>query len=165
MIDLTQATGAIFSDDKKHRFVLWRYWKPGRPFILFIGLNPSRANEFFNDPTIKRCISFAKREGYGGMLFGNLYSLKSPNPAVIKHDLEGANHPNHYRYLVGMLDLCSTVVPCWGSWDFISDAESHVRSLIRSAGRPVMCFGTNRDGRPKHPLYLKSDCPLIPYSL
>lgn len=164
MIDLTKATGAIFSEDKKHRFVLWRYWKPGRPLVLFIGLNPSRAGEFYNDPTIRRCISFAKRDGYGGMLFGNLFSLRSTNPVVIKNDREAANHPSHYTLLTGMLHLCSTVVPCWGSWDFIEAAELKVHSLIQAAGKPVMCFGRNKDGTPKHPLYLKSDCELVPYT-
>ena len=163
MIDLTKHSGAIFSECKQHRFVLWRYWKPGKPFILFIGLNPSRGNEFYNDPTIKRCISFAKKFGYGGLLFGNLFSLRAPIPESVKVDTNFANHPMNYTHLIRMLDLATTVVPCWGSWDFIGPNEAMVTSLIRASGKDVMCFGLNKDGRPKHPLYLKGDSQLIPF--
>jgi hypothetical protein len=157
-------TGAIFSEDRKHRFCLWRYWDMSNPkVVLFIGLNPSRGNEFYNDPTIKRCIAFAKKFGCGGMLFGNLYSLISPDPDSVKANIETASHPLNNEALLYMAQLSSQVVCCWGTWDFIALRKYAVVDMLRAAGISASCFGLNRDGSPKHPLYLKSNCTLMPF--
>ena len=64
---------AIFSPDRIHRYGLWRIWDDALPKVLFIGLNPSTADELKNDPTIRRCIGYAKDWGYGGYIMGNIY--------------------------------------------------------------------------------------------
>lgn len=66
---------AILSDDRKYRYVLSRNWDETKPTVLFIGLNPSIADESEDDPTIRRCINFAKDWGYGGILMTNLLSF------------------------------------------------------------------------------------------
>ncbi len=71
-------SGATFSKDFKHRYKLWRRWDQRKPIVTFIGLNPSRADAITNDPTIRRCIDFAKQWGMGGLIFCNLYSFRTP---------------------------------------------------------------------------------------
>lgn len=58
--------GADFSNDRKYRYALWRIWDRTKPLVMFIGLNPSTANETENDPTIKSVGRISKNNGYGG---------------------------------------------------------------------------------------------------
>ena len=159
---ITGFSSAKFSKCKQHRFVLWRGWDMTKPFILFIGLNPSRGNDFYNDPTITRCINFSKSWGFGGMLFGNLFSKISPKPDVIKNDLDTANHPKANEYLMRMISMADTVVFCWGSWKFIDNRKYFIHTLC-DGKESVKCFSKNKDGNPKHPLYIKSSAQLINY--
>lgn len=160
-------TGAAFSADENHRFALWRWWDFRKPLVLFIGLNPSRGHAFYNDHTIRRCISFTKAWGYGGMMFGNLFTLKSPRPAMVKADPEAACHPKNDEWLLYMMRMAGPVVVCWGSWDFIEKRTHEVIDLLgpRDAGltkRPF-CFGLTKDGSPKHPARLSNKSQLIEF--
>src|ERR1700691_893264 len=64
--------GAVFSPCRRYRYALWREWGvlPGMPdkgYVLFVGLNPSTADETRDDATIRRCIAFAQAWGYSGL--------------------------------------------------------------------------------------------------
>ncbi len=81
-------TGAELSPCKAYRYALWRRWSDAPP-VLFVMLNPSTADESQDDPTIRRCISFAKQWGHGGIIVGNLFAFRSPYP----NDLQTAADP------------------------------------------------------------------------
>jgi len=83
IIYLSTPKGAIFSDDRKYRYVLWRVWNTGKPILGCVGLNPSVANEFKNDPTITRGIVRADRNGFGGFIMTNMYGLVSTDPNTL----------------------------------------------------------------------------------
>ena len=72
--DESTLNGAIISDCGKYRYQLWRKWDPSLPVVLFIMLNPSQADASEDDPTIRRCINYAKSWGYGGIYVGNLFA-------------------------------------------------------------------------------------------
>ena len=77
-------SGAVFNDsNRRFRYALWRFWQPRGDKLLFIGLNPSTANDIKDDPTICKLINFAKFWGFGGLFCGNLFSLVSANPAAL----------------------------------------------------------------------------------
>lgn len=76
--------GADLSFDRTYRYSLWRIWNADKPFVLFIGLNPSAADENEDDPTIRRCINFARRWGYGGLYMANLFALRATDPSEMK---------------------------------------------------------------------------------
>ena len=76
MISISDSAGAIFSTRRKFRYALWRVWGDRENLVLFICLNPSTADETENDPTLNRCIGFAKSFGYGGLLLGNLFAFR-----------------------------------------------------------------------------------------
>lgn len=149
-------SGAIFSGCKTYRYSLWRKWDMKGKFIFFIGLNPSRGNEHYNDPTIKRLIAFAKSWGYGGLYLGNLFAIRSPEPQLVFEDLSRAEGIWCNSYLQAMVKESLTVVYCWGSWPKIDERVKKVTHLIPMG----KCFGVNSDGQPKHPLYLKSNTTL-----
>lgn len=65
--DIKKQTGATFSKDRLYRYQLWRIWDESKPYMNVIGLNPSTADETKDDPTIRRCLGFAKAWGYGAL--------------------------------------------------------------------------------------------------
>ena len=75
---------AFFSKDRLYRYALWRIWDNELPKVLFIGLNPSTADEVKDDPTIRRCIRYALDWGYGGYLMGNIFAYRSTDPKQLK---------------------------------------------------------------------------------
>ena len=60
--------GAILSTDRKYRYVLTRIWDETKPTVVFIGLNPSIADEETDDQTIQKCIGYSKRWRYGELI-------------------------------------------------------------------------------------------------
>jgi len=108
---LSQFSGAVFGQHRAYRFVLWRFWNDS-PRVLFVGLNPSTANEYSDDPTLKRCCAFAEKWGYGGMYFCNLYSYVSTDPGLLsfKEALHAANIPA----ITMATNLVVLVIAAWG---------------------------------------------------
>ncbi len=157
-IDLTILKGAIFSDDRKYRYALWRVWSARKPPLLFIGLNPSTANEVTADPTITRCMVRATRAGFGGLLMANLYAYVSSNPEVLLRDGDYIGGDNDV-YLNQMIGLAGRVVCAWGSFPAANVRAAAVLKLIAEP----YCLEVNRDGQPRHSLYVAYDIPITPY--
>ena len=71
---------AIISDCSKYRYELHREWDKKKKKVLFIMLNPSTADGLNNDLTTIRCMNFAKRWGFGGIMIGNIYPFRAKRP-------------------------------------------------------------------------------------
>lgn len=175
-------TDAILTDDLVHRYGLSRIWDDTLPKILFICLNPSRAGKVTNDATIVRCMNFSKDWGYGGMLFANLYSYRTPyvkGPIIRDTDeleigepeggwqplidnLHIAVGPRCNEFLQGMIDAAEKVVCAWGNWKF---TQERIKEVLPMINKKAFCMGRNKDGSPKHPLYLKSTTQLQNYAI
>ena len=153
--------GAIFSEDRQYRYILWRSWGTG-PMVMWLGLNPSTADERVDDPTIRRMTSFAKSWGYTGLTVCNLFGLISPHPK----DLLAATDPvgNNDRHLLMAADKAASIVCCWGAFNVGSRAQE-VGQLLVLAGHNLQCLGRNRGGSPKHPLYLSTGTALEPFNI
>lgn len=157
---------AEFSSDRVHRYRLDRAWDLGNARrLVVIGLNPSTADELVDDPTIRRCIGFAKRENCGGLIMVNLYSLRATNPADLKSATHrGAGHTNDDFILAACKTPNAIVLAAWGSqgswiWTRAGVVDWHLREhSIR-----LYSLGLTRDGQPRHPLYVKGDAPLQEY--
>jgi hypothetical protein len=150
---------------------------PSRPMVV-IGLNPSVADATSDDPTIRRCVGFAKREGCGEVVMVNLYALVATDPDDLLHDgcatdgergivSNAVGIDNNHTIAAAMVEVeqrGGLVVGAWGATHarYIADRVAVVRKLIGAL--PVWCLGTTRSGAPKHPLYLRNDAPLIPWS-
>lgn len=159
-IDLTIAKGAIFTDDRKYRYALWRVWNPSRQLLLQIGLNPSVANELISDPTITRGMVRADREGFGGFLMANLFAYVSTDPnALLSHDRDYTGEYTDY-YLKEMIRLSGRQLCGWGSFKPVSLRAPIILAMIKEP----YCLGTNADGQPKHPLYVSYNTPMVKYS-
>jgi len=154
--------GAQFSDDRIYRYTLWRIWKEGDGHVLFIGLNPSTADETEDDPTIRRCIGFAKDWGFGGIYMLNIFSFRATNPKELMKTKEPIGEKNNH-YLMMYCDTIGLNVACWGIWGEYLNRGREVLDLLGTDC--LHCFGFTKNMQPRHPLYLKKGTELIEMSL
>ena len=154
------SSGAVFDPERRNRFALWRVWDDAvTRRILFIGLNPSTADERVADPTLRRCIGFAMKAGFGGLFLGNICSFRSPEPSRLP--VRDQESERNYAALCLMHVASHQVVAAWGAHTLPTGAKA-VRERIE-AWPDVMCFGETKGGHPRHPLYLRSDTAMRPW--
>ena len=147
--------GAAVSGE--HRYHLWRKWddKPDIS-ICWIMLNPSTADALEDDPTIRKCVGFAKRWGFNRVDILNLFSYRSSSPKA----LADAGFPNGDQadfYLESILGLTfiRRVVVAWGGWGRKRPSRvAHVLRYLNEANLDPIALGHNQDGTPQHPLYI-----------
>ncbi len=141
-------------EEPYYRYLLYRQWRGGSA-VLFIGLNPSTADQFEDDPTIRRCVGFADRLGFGALYMGNLFAARTTDPRFLS-ELDDPVGPLTDLYLRKMADCTPMVVAVWGghrmAWRRVSDIQTMFPVLY--------CFGQLGSGAPKHPLYLPKDAAL-----
>ncbi len=148
----------------RYRYVLTREFG-GDSTCLFVMLNPSTADADQDDPTVRRCIGFAKRGGFGRLEVVNLYAFRSTLPSTLftAPDPAGPGNICEIREALGRADM---VIAAWGNnvnFGVNSGRVGEVMALIERSGKPVKCFGLTGQGQPKHPLYLRSDAGLMPF--
>jgi hypothetical protein len=158
-MNLFGTEGAIFSDDRKYRYVLWRIWDEKRPFVAFIGLNPSVANELKDDPTIRRVKKFASDWQYGGVYMLNLFAYITPYPAELRscEDPVGEND----KYLEEYGRKCDKVIFAYGSFEEAIERAKKVKEMFTTPFALII----NQDGSPRHPLYVPANTIPVIYSL
>jgi len=151
------ATGATFSENKQFRFSLYRLWDASKEMVFFIMLNPSKAGALINDPTITRCVAFAKSWGFGGIWVGNLFPFRSTDPAELKRNPKPNQSPEYKKvnieHLLEMDRKCTRTVFAWGNHGELFDRDKEIIKLFPWAHAFTLTVG----GHPAHPLYLKGD--------
>lgn len=140
------------SEDKIYRCTLSRTWDSTKPTVLFIGLNPSIADENIDDPTITRCINFAKDLGYGTLLMANLFAFRSTYPKEIYLIDDPIGKDNDY-YLLECVKQSDLIIACWGNNGTYMDREKIIKELVPN----LYCLQKNKNGTPHHPLRLPRD--------
>lgn len=161
----TITKGASFSDCGKYRFVLWRIWNHDMPRLMVIGLNPSTANADTDDPTIKRVMSVAANNGYGGIYMTNCFPIVSSDPSILK-DFDKSVYDQtqmirNTKELVASRLLCADVVFAYGNFKIIE--ETGQSRKLASLFPDAKAFHINKNGSPKHPLYCKSNTVFVPF--
>lgn len=147
--------GAVLSKCENYRYKLWRVWNDNKATVLFIMLNPSTADAENNDPTIRRCIGYAKEWGYGGLYVGNLYAYRATKP----ENLFAAEQPEgeaNRRCIKEMADKCELVICAWGNGK--GKPPKWMKNITE-----LHYLKQNKDGTPSHPLYLPKKLKPIGY--
>ena len=158
---LGSLSSAAFSADRTYRYVLTRTWDQTARTMTWIMLNPSTADAMADDPTNRRCKSFARREGCGGISVVNLFGLRATDPSALSQVPDPAG-PANDRFLE-MHAKASLVVAAWGAGGTLRGRAREVGQRLTAAGVPLKCLGVTKDGHPRHPLYVRADAPLIPW--
>lgn len=159
LFDTDSVSGAEFSECRVYRYALWRRWRwrETSELVMFIGLNPSTADETENDPTIRRCIRFAKDWGYDGLLMMNAYGFRATDPRVMKAADDPVG-PGNDTAFANRRRQAALIVAAWG----VHCSPERARRVCDVLDRPVHCLGTTKSGAPKHPLYLPaSSTPVL----
>ncbi len=148
--------GADLSPCGLYRYRLWRVWDRAHPTMLFIGLNPSTADAEQDDPTVRRCIGFAREWGYGGIEVANLFAFRATDPGKLLTAADPVG-PDNDAWLERLRAGSPAAVAAWGA-----NPLAHSRAKAFGAAlRPLACLGVTKDGAPRHPLYVRKGTPLI----
>ena len=150
---------ANISKDKIYRYTLSRTWDSTKPTVLFIGLNPSIADENIDDPTITRCINFAKDWGYGTLLMANLFAFRSTYPKEI-YLIDDPIGKDNDHYILECVKQSDLIIACWGNNGTYMDREKIIKELVPN----LYCLQKNKNGTPHHPLSLPRDINPIPFN-
>jgi len=141
----------IFSPDRMYRYTLWREWDIFNPdYAMFIGLNPSTADEIKNDPTVRRCIGFAKDWGYGALCMTNAFAYRATDPREIISCALPIGSEND-KWLVKVAKDAGIVIAAWGVNGSFLSRDKGVLKLLHNS---IYCLGKTKDGYPRHPLYV-----------
>lgn len=163
-MSLFKDNGAAFSECRRYRYALWRIWDKAKPMVMFIGLNPSTANESQDDPTIKRVCAIANHNGYGGVYMMNCFPLVSTNPSTMIEFYETSFHEvediENMRWILNISKQCKQIVFAWGNFEVAKERAASLNGYFKNA----MALQINKNGSPKHPLYCRVDTKLIQYN-
>lgn len=160
MFETLLESGAEFSKDKRYRYALWRVWGPSAKRLVIIGLNPSTADETNNDPTIRRCITFADREKCDGLIMLNLFAWRSTDPTLLTH-LDDPIGPKNIETIEDYtVSPDHKIVLAWGTQRVAKKQGPVVIKHLQQRGCKLYSFGLAKSGAPKHPLYLRSNTKL-----
>jgi hypothetical protein len=152
---------AILSPCGTYRYTLERWWDRTRKPLVFVLLNPSTADAETDDPTLRRGVGFAKREGAGGLVFVNLFALRSTDPAALRSHADPVG-PENDHHLLDQVKRVGRAVLAWGVDGVLLDRDAHVIRLLQ--GHELLCLGRTKHGHPRHPLYLPAEAPLVQFA-
>lgn len=139
-----------------YRYRLGRFWDNTKRRVAFVMLNPSTADASEDDPTIRRCMGFAKQWGAGGIEVVNLFAFRSTDPHLLwtQPDPVGPDNNHHVRMVVSGV---SRVVVAWGAGAKGGEVRvGEVMELLIGVNAQPLCLGRTKDGFPRHPLYVKA---------
>ena len=146
-------SGALFSECRRWRYLLWRRWDPARPVANFLMLNPSTADEWKLDPSCTRARLYAERWGYGALIVTNIFGWRATDPEEMKAVRDPVGRGND-RAILRAARESAIVVCAWGNHGAHLGRSAAVRELLAKARIEARVLRMNAGGEPAHPLYL-----------
>lgn len=163
-------SNATFSECERYRYSLRRHWDHDKPAVCFAMLNPSTADAFKDDPTIRRCIGFAKAWGAGGLVVVNLFALRATNPDELYSHASPVAAPSEEHPFYGDRNTAEIIMHSDGlrlvaAWGTHGNLRGRARQVMDALGakRRVECLGVTKDGHPRHPLYVAAATVPVPF--
>lgn len=151
---------ATLSSCETYRYSLSRDWDESLPRVNFVMLNPSTADAFDDDPTIRRCIGFARSWGFGSLVVTNLFALRATDPKTL-HSHPNPVGPNNDKYLRHEALKSHMVVFAWGTNGMFLYRDNAVKRMLVDS-RPY-AIRLTAGGHPSHPLYLPKNLVPVPF--
>jgi hypothetical protein len=154
---------AVISADQKHRYLLTRLWDGGLAGVTFVMLNPSTADATHDDATVRKCVGFAQRYGFGQIAIVNLFSLRARDPVdlIAAQERNGPDADFWIGRATSVLDR--PVLVAWGSVG--ARFPDRTRAVLKLIGRAVRCLSLTKDSHPSHPLMLPYSCVPQPFEI
>ncbi len=159
---LTGETGASFSACERYRYKLWRTWDNG-PWLNFVMLNPSTADERDNDPTVERCQVRATKLGFGSFAVANIFAYRSTQPNVLTLPTVVPIGEGNDEWIQFTARTAAKVMIGWGNHGKFMNRSENVIAMLEEDGLQLFCLDQNKGGCPVHPLYQAYEKPLRRY--
>jgi hypothetical protein len=160
LFEETNSSGAEISNDGIYRYTLTRQWSNG-PCVGWLMFNPSTADARQDDATIRKCVGFSKRWGYGRMVVVNLYAIRSRYPKTVTRMGSAAIGPMNDYWIIQAIKDCGELICAWGCAQYSLEIKSRIDFVLRvdlsedgATIVPVKCLGLRKDRHPRHPLML-----------
>lgn len=147
-------TGATIIDS--YRYSLWREWNSAGPRVTFVMLNPSTADAFADDPTLRCCIRFAQMWGFGMLSVVNLFAYRSSSPRDLLTATDPVG-PENDAYLLQSAMQSTCIIAAWGNYGRYHERDNAVMKLLSDHALHMFCLGCNANGTPCHPLHLRKE--------
>lgn len=155
-------SSAVLSECGVYRYRLTRVWDADAPQACFVMLNPSTADATHDDPTIRRCLGFARSWRCGGIEVVNLFAFRATDPEALL-DAADPIGPGNGDHIHEAAVRCRPVVAAWGAHAKARGRANYVAHGLRQAGVVLKCLGVTKDGFPRHPLYVNATAELADY--
>jgi hypothetical protein len=155
--------GCVLSTCGFYRYALWRIWDTSKPLWMMALLNPSTATEEHDDPTITRCCTRARRGGAGGLVVVNTGAIRETDPDQACRSTDPIGSDNE-AWVRALIPTCSTHVAGWGPNAARFGGDKLIREIFKESGTPLLALKINRDGSPRHPLYISYDVTPMSFS-
>lgn len=159
---------AEFSDGRHFRFLLGREWDASLPRVMWIGANPSIADEHRDDMTATKYVEFSRRAGFGSYEAVNWIPLVATNPSEVPN-----THPrtwlpvdvreaNVRAWNMALVNSAAVIVACGG---LIGDGVARIANVLSTWDKPILCLGLTRSGHPRHASRAAYSTPLVPFEV
>ena len=155
----TVSSGAVISSCEQYRYALWRRWGEGTA-LVWIMLNPSKADAEQDDPTIRVVCGRSRLLGYSGAVVMNLFAYRATSPADMMSAADPVG-PDNDRTLLKVRTSAGPIVCAWGAHGGHRGRDRRVLSLLM--GKDLAALRLTKDGHPCHPLRIPYSEPLVPY--
>lgn len=144
---------AVFDNTGAYRYQLGRRWQATGANVVFVMLNPSRADDSTDDPTLRACIQFAQRWGCASLSVVNLFGYRTPHPSELKKTKDPVGADND-RYVLAAVRAADKVVLAWGNEGGLLGRDRVVLTQLAPYRQKLYCLQLNRSRQPRHPLYI-----------
>ena len=144
---------ALYSDCERYRYALTRIWTPAAKRLNIVMLNPSKATELRNDPTIERCERRTRALGYGAMSITNLFAWRETSPSRLRMAKRPVG-PENDSVLAREAGFADDILLAWGVHGAFLGRSDAVIAILAATGRPMYHLGRSKAGHPRHPLYI-----------
>lgn len=153
--NVLEGSGAVFSPCGSYRYLLWRGALGPQPLLGFGMLNPSTADHREDDPTIRRCLRWARdaRPSPSGLLVWNLFALRATDPAELVGHLDPVGPKNNDAILLA-LGFTQRTIAAWGTHGALGGRDKAVLRRCAAQGSKLHALKLTKEGHPGHPLYL-----------
>jgi hypothetical protein len=155
---------ATFSTDRVYRYHLGRSWSPGGKRMNFVMLNPSTADAFNDDATIRRCVGFSAAGKFGSLVVTNLFAFRSTDPRGLRQ-AEDPIGPDNDAAILDAAHCADLVVAAWGTHGSLHGRGDQVRAMLTDAGVELHVLRLTKAGHPGHPLYVPASTTPEPWTV
>lgn len=169
MITRTHQSGdtrsvVTYSDCEKYRYALTRTWDPGGSRLLIVMLNPSKADEIANDPTVARCERRARAMGYGALRVVNIFAWRDTDPMQMRKRRWPIGPENDAVLNEGAV-WADMILAAWGVHGDHRGRGPSVAQTLAESGKTLTHLGLTKAGHPRHPLYVSYETQPMEWTL